>query len=80
MEEFENFKRSKTIRGKIIAINDIEEECDKLYLRSMRALSQNSTDVLVTISWREIYECLEACADACEHASECVGSVIMKNT
>jgi uncharacterized protein Yka (UPF0111/DUF47 family) len=80
MEEFENFKRSKTIRGKIIAINDIEEECDKLYLRSMRALSQNSADVLVTISWREIYECLEACADACEHASECVGSVIMKNT
>jgi uncharacterized protein Yka (UPF0111/DUF47 family) len=46
----------------------------------MRALSQNSADVLVTISWREIYECLEACADACEHASECVGSVIMKNT
>jgi predicted phosphate transport protein (TIGR00153 family) len=80
MTEFENFKRSKTIRGKIIAINDIEEECDKLYLRSMRALSQNSADVLVTISWREIYECLEACADACEHASECVGSVVMKNT
>ena len=80
MEEFENFKRSKTIQGKIIAINDIEEECDKLYLRSMRALSQNRSDVLVTISWREIYECLEACADACEHASECVASVIMKNT
>ena len=46
----------------------------------MRELTQKSTDLLAVISWREIYECLEACADACEDASECVGSVIMKNT
>ena len=80
MAEFENFKRSKKIRELIIELNDVEEECDKLYLSSMRALTKNSDDVLTTISWRDIYECFESCADACEHASECVGSVIMKNT
>ncbi len=80
MGEFENFKRSKKIRELIIELNDAEEECDKLYLASMRELTKNSTDVLSTISWREIYECFESCADACEHVSECVGSVIMKNT
>lgn len=80
MNEFENFKRSKKIRGLIVELNDAEEECDKLYLSSMRALTQNPGDVLTTISWREIYECFEACADACEHVSECVGTVIMKNT
>lgn len=80
MGEFENFKRSKKIKELVIAINDVEEECDKLYLRTMRSLSQNSTDALVTIAWRDIYEHLEACADACEHVSECVGTVIMKNT
>lgn len=80
MNEFENFKRSKKIRELIIELNDAEEECDKLYLDSMRALTQKSDDVLITISWREIYECFESCADACEHASECVGTVIMKNT
>lgn len=80
MAEFENFKKSKKIRPLIIELNDVEEECDKLYLASMRALTQRSGDVLVVISWREIFDCLEACADACEHASECVGSVIMKNT
>jgi len=80
MAEFENFKRSKKIRELIIQLNDAEEECDKLYLASMRALTQNPADVLTTISWREIYECFEACADACEHVSECVGTVIMKNT
>lgn len=80
MNELENFKRSKKVHDLIIELNDAEEECDKLYLASMRALTQNPVDVLTTISWREIYECFEACADACEHVSECVGTVIMKNT
>lgn len=80
MEEFENFKRSKKIRNLIIELNDAEEKCDKLYLTAMRSLTQNPADVLTTISWREIYEHFEECADACEHVSECVGTVIMKNT
>ena len=80
MKEFENFKKSKTLGGLIIKINDVEEECDKIYLSSMRDLTVNSKDVLETVSWRKIYESLEACADACEHVSDCVGSVIMKNT
>lgn len=80
MEEFENFKRSKKIRDLIIELNDVEEECDKLYLSSMRALTTGSEDALTIVSMRKIYDCFESCADACEHASECVGSVIMKNT
>ena len=80
MGEFENFKKSKELHPLIVKINDVEEECDQLYLTSMRALTKNSTDILETISWRKIYKSLEECADACEHVSECVGSVIMKNT
>ena len=80
MDEFENFKKSKTMRSLIIACNDVEEDCDKLYLATMHNLTKNSTDVLTTMSWYKIFDCLEACADACEHVSECVGSIIMKNT
>lgn len=80
MNEFEHFKKSKKIHPLIVALNDVEEECDKLYLSSMRALTGEASDVLAIISWRDIYDCMEACADACEHVSECVGSVIMKNT
>ena len=80
MGEFENFKKSKTLHPLIVTLNDVEEECDQLYLSSMRALTKKSSNVLETVSWRKIYESLEACADACEHVSECVGSVIMKNT
>ena len=80
MAEFENFKRSKKLRDLIIRLNDAEEECDKLYLNSMHELTKKTDDVLTIIALREIYECLETCADACEHVSESVGSVIMKNT
>lgn len=81
MLDFENFKKSKKIHSLVIAINDVEEECDKLYLSSMVKLTrETSSDILITISWREIYESFEACADACENVSECIGSVIMKNT
>lgn len=80
MAEFEHFKKSKKIQSLIINVNDIEDECDKLYLASMRELMKNPQDVLVTISWREIFDCFEGCIDACERVSECVGTVIMKNT
>jgi len=80
MDEFANFKKSKKIQALIIKLNDIEDECDKIYLSSMRELMKNPKDVLVTISWREIFDCFESCADVCENVSESIGSVIMKNT
>ena len=80
MQEFANFKRSKKIKSLIIALNDVEEECDQLYLTSMRAISKNPADAYTAISFCKIYDCFESCADACEHVSECVGSIVMKNT
>lgn len=80
MAEFENFKKSKKIHSLIVECNDVEEECDKLYLSSMHDITKNTTDVLTTIAWYKIYDCFEACADACEHVGESVGSIIMKNT
>ena len=80
MSQLSGFKRSKTLPELIIELNSVEEECDRLFLRSMRTLTEERGDVLETISWRKIFECLEECADACEHVGECLGSVIMKNT
>ena len=80
MAELENFKRSKTMHSLIVSCNDVEEECDKLYLSTMRDLTINSKDPITTVSWYKIIDCFEVCADACEHVSDCVGSIIMKNT
>jgi len=80
MSEFENFKKSKIMHSLIVSCNDVEEECDQLYLTAMHNLTKSSTNVLTKISWYKIFDCFEACADACENVSDCVRSVIMKNT
>ena len=80
MDEFVNFKKSKRIQTLIIKLNDIEDVCDKIYLSSMRELMKNPQNIFITISWREIFDCFESCADLCENVGESIGSVIMKNT
>ncbi len=80
MREFANFRRSKELKDRIIQINSLEEEADRLYIASMYSLHSEEKDVLAVIAWREIYSYLEKCADACEHAADVVESVVMKNS
>ena len=79
MEEFADFRKSKTLHGLIIEINALEEG-DRLFIESMRRLHAEVTDPIEIIAWREIYVYLEKCCDACEHVADVVESVIMKNT
>ena len=80
MKDFADFKRSKTVHGHIVSINTLEETADKLYIDCMYQLHDTCKDPLEVIAWREIYSCLEKCADACEHIADMVESVIMKNS
>lgn len=80
IEEFADFRKSKTLHGLIVEINALEEEGDRLFIDSMRRLHETVTDPLEIIAWREIYVYLEKCCDACEHVADAVESVIMKNT
>ena len=80
MKEFENFKKSKTLHQCLIKINDLEAQGDQLFIRSMRRLHKETDNVLEIIAWREIFNYLEKCCDACEHVADAVESVIMKNT
>lgn len=78
--EFVNFKKPQKLRQQIIELSHMEEECDKLYILANRALSQRFTDPLQIISWREIYNRFENCADACEHVGDSLDMVVMKNS
>ena len=78
--DFENFRRSKSLREHIIKLNSLEEEADKLYIACMRNLHVTSTDVMEVIAWRDVYTYLEKCADTAEHIGDIVESVIMKNS
>ena len=78
--ELGNFRKSETIRPAIVDVNSLESEADALYLKAMRLLYTTERDPITVLSWTHLYEGLENCFDACEHASDVIESVIMKNS
>ena len=80
LREFAEFRKSPTLNEKLIAINTLEEEADKLFISSMHALHTESGSALEIIAWREIYTYMEKCADACEHVADVIEEIVMKNS
>ncbi len=78
--ELNNFKRPQKLHEMIVALNHLEENCDHLYLKATHDIKNYTFNVLTILFWREIYDHLEKCADACEHVGDCVETIVMKNT
>ncbi|HIR76726.1 MAG TPA: DUF47 family protein [Candidatus Choladousia intestinipullorum] len=80
LKELPNFKKPAKLHDMIVALNALEEECDRMYLDATRKVKDEFDDVFDIICWREIYDKMERCADACEHVGDCVETIVMKNT
>lgn len=80
LAELYNFRRSKTLPALLVEINRLEEDGDRLYISSMRALHAETDDPMKTIAWRDVYEYLEKCCDACEHVADIVEGVVIGNS
>ncbi len=80
LEEFKNFKKSKTLHESIIRINTLEEDGDRLFIDGMRELHTKESDPIKIITWRELLIYLEKCTDATEHVADVCERVIMTNT
>ncbi|NLM34164.1 MAG: DUF47 domain-containing protein [Clostridiales bacterium] len=80
LEEFENFKKSKNLHREIVAINELEEEGDALYVNGVKDLYQNCKDPIELMVWTEIYNRLEKCCDKCEHVADDIENIVMKNS
>ena len=80
MEDFRNFKKSKKFKQRIIDVNTYEEQADTLYLKVIRDLytvdRENPMRVLV---WSQVFERMEKCCDACEHAADIMNGILIKN-
>lgn len=79
MEEFHNFKKSKTLSQLTVELNRLEELGDDLYIKSMRTLHSTSTDPMEVMAWHEIYIYFEKCCDACELVADIVESITIGN-
>ena len=51
MEEFPNFRRSKTIHTQIVEINGLEEQGDKLYTDAMHTLYADASTPVDVMAW-----------------------------
>lgn len=80
LEELHNFKKSSTLKSKIIEVNDLEEKGDALYYNSVYKLYRNNETAADLFIWTEIFSLMEKCCDACEEAADMVESVVMKNS
>lgn len=80
IKEFRNFKKSSEISKIIININDLEEEGDRIYIKSIKGFYTAMMDSIYFITWKETFEYFEKCCDACEHIADGIESVIMKNS
>lgn len=79
MEELKNMKTSKELSKKIIEINRIEEEGDKVSRKAIMDIFRGNMEVIEVIKWREIYQYLEDTLDACEDLANVIEGVVMKN-
>ncbi len=80
LEEFCNFRKSKTLHSHIVEINRLEEEGDKLYTEATRRLYVNETHPIAVSAWTHVFHILEKACDSCEHVSDVIESVMMKNS
>ncbi len=80
IKEFRNFKKSSEISKIIININDLEEEGDRIYTKSIKGFYTSIMDPIRFITWKETFEYFEKCCDACEHVADGIESVMMKNS
>ena len=78
--EFNNFKNIELIKQKVIEINRLEDEGDRVYEKIMTSLYKNEKDPIELVKWTNIYNCLEDTIDSCEQIGDCIEDVIVKNS
>ena len=78
--ELKNFKKPTLLRQLVVKVNDIETEADVLYAEAIYNLFASSADGRTLLGTKAVFESLESCCDMCEHATDVIEQVIIKNT
>lgn len=78
--ELKNFKKPTALRALVVKVNDIETEADAVYADAIYDLFGSSADGRTLLGTKAVFESLESCCDMCEHATDVIEQVIIKNT
>ena len=79
VQEFANFKKSKTLKQLVIEINHLEEEGDAMYLEFTHDLYKTCKDPLTVMIWHQIFSSFENCFDTCEDVADVIEGIMIEN-
>jgi uncharacterized protein len=74
-----NKKLYDQIRARIVQINTLENNADRVFYDGLTALVAHRDDIFDFIRWKEIYELLEATTDRIEDAGDVIQRVLLAN-
>ena len=80
MDTFREFKKVKKIRAMVEDVNQLEEQADDLYVKTIRNLYTADAENAVRVEvWSRLFDRLEATCDACETVADTMASIMLKN-
>lgn len=80
MGTFREFKKVKKIRAMVEDVNQLEEQADELYMRTIRHLYTVDAENAVRVEvWSRLFDRLEGTCDACETVADTMANIMLKN-
>ncbi|MBS5831674.1 MAG: DUF47 family protein [Lactobacillus jensenii] len=79
IKDLPKFKKNAEFKEHIVNINTMEGKADVMFIDNMRNLHVHEKDALQVLVWRDIFNCLERCHDACEDVASSVEKIVLKN-
>ena len=78
-ECMDNLEKAKGLDERIIAVNSLENDADRLEREAIASLFEGDTKCTDIIKWKAIYETLENAMDECEHVANVIESIVLKH-
>ena len=78
-ECMDNLEKPKGLVERIIAVNSLENDGDRIEREAIASLFEGDTKCTDIIKWKDIYATLESAIDECEHVANVIESIVLKH-
>src|SRR5947207_8069318 len=72
--------KPKGVTERLVELHRLENEGDDIYQRAVGGVFHQTRDALTVITWKDVYEKLEAAVDRCENVANIIEGVIIKHS
>lgn len=81
IDHLPDYKRDEMLMKKAIAVGQVEDGGDEVYENALRVLfREDETRGKESLAWLRLFDRMEHCLDACDHAAGVVRNVVLKSS